>query len=383
MKFMKVVNKIFFLIKILIIFFYFGGSYALAETVEETGVGTATYEGVYTKKKVLEAIETAKSKACVNAFSKHIKKMDESKRMIFESIQDQIYNNLSEYMTCTTEVDVPDLSKKKSDEVKKIKANKKVSVAMRADIDVTRINIEIKKSSKVFDSSTGEKSSLAMIFFSRTIVGQREFEEKVTDVEQVTSSIEVDEEETDTGISSESTGTTATTTGGSTLKKANVTQYKVDDNDSIKLEAGMKEIFTKARFEPRSGKRLVRKKWRTFRDEIVESLESGGAIPEEVRWDIEDILMDKNISYVVFAYFDVGVPEMNPATGLQNVNVALAIAEIIRLGDSDPVSLGTISGVQTKGQGSDSEIAKNNGINKTAQKTAKKLVALINSKGIN
>ena len=254
---------------------------------------------------------------------------------------------------------------------------------MRADIDVTRINMEINKSSKVFDSSTGEKSSLAMIFFSRTIVGQREFEEKVTDVEQVTSSIEVDEEETDTGISSESTGTTATTTGGSTLKKANVTQYKVDDNDSIKLEAGMKEIFTKARFEPRSGKRLVRKKWRTFRDEIVESLESGGAIPEEVRWDIEDILMDKNISYVVFAYFDVGVAETNPATGLINVNVALAIAEIIRLGDSDPVSLGTISGVQTKGQGSDSEIAKNNGINKTAQKTAKKLVALINSKGIN
>jgi hypothetical protein len=369
MKFMKVVNKIFFVIKLLIVFFYFGGSYALAETVESTGVGTATYEGVYTKKKVLAAIETAKSNACVNAFSKHIKGMEESKRMIFESIQDQIYNNLSEYMTCATEVDVPDLSKKKSDEVKKIKANKKVSVAMRADIDVTRINMEINKSSKVFDSSTGEKSSLAMIFFSRTIVGQREFEEKVTDVEQVTSSIEVDEEETDTGISSESTGTTATTTGGSTLKKANVTQYKVDDNDSIKLEAGMKEIFTKARFEPRSGKRLVRKKWRTFRDEIVESLESGGAIPEEVRWDIEDILMDKNIS--------------NPATGLINVNVALAIAEIIRLGDSDPVSLGTISGVQTKGQGSDSEIAKNNGINKTAQKTAKKLVALINSKGIN
>ena len=383
MKFMKVVNKIFFVIKLLIVFFYFGGSYALAETVESTGVGTATYEGVYTKKKVLEAIETAKSNACVNAFTKHIKGMEESKRMIFESIQDQIYNNLSEYMTCATEVDVPDLSKKKSDEVKKIKANKKVSVAMRADIDVTRINMEINKSSKVFDSSTGEKSSLAMIFFSRTIVGQREFEEKVTDVEQVTSSIEVDEEETDTGISSESTGTTATTTGGSTLKKANVTQYKVDDNDSIKLEAGMKEIFTKARFEPRSGKRLVRKKWRTFRDEIVESLESGGAIPEEVRWDIEDILMDKNISYVVFAYFDVGVAQTNPATGLINVNVALAIAEIIRLGDSDPVSLGTISGVQTKGQGSDSEIAKNNGINKTAQKTAKKLVALINSKGIN
>ena len=59
---------------------------------------------------------------------------------------------------------------------------------------------------------------------------------------------------------------------------------------------------------------------------IVESLESGGDIPEEVRWDIEDILMDKNISYVVFAYFDVCVPEMNRNTSLQNVNVALVIA---------------------------------------------------------
>ena len=41
------------------------------------------------------------------------------------------------------------------------------------------------------------------------------------------------------------------------------------------------------------------------------------------------------------------------------------------------------SGVQSRGKGSDSEIAKNNAINITAKETAKKLVALINSKGIN
>jgi len=33
----------------------------------------------------------------------------------------------------------------------------------------------------------------------------------------------------------------------------------VDDNDTVKIEAGMKEIFTKARFEPVSGARQVRK----------------------------------------------------------------------------------------------------------------------------
>ena len=114
-----------------------------------------------------------------------------------------------------------------------------------------------------------------------------------------------------------------------------------------------------------------------LKGEIVDSLESGGGIPEEVRWEIEDLLMEKNVSYVVFAYFDVGVPDKDAATGNQIVNVALTIAEITRLGDGDPVSLGTISCVQMRGQGSDNSVAKNNAINKVANETAKKLVALI------
>ena len=367
--FMKVVSNFKNILFGLIILFVFESA---VHSLESRGANTTSFEGVYTKKKVKEALDIAKKKACLNAFKKYVQGLEESKRMIFESINDQIFNNINEYMACETVVE-ESIDKK----------GKKVSVVMKANIDVTRLDIEIKKSSKVFDSSSGEKSSLAMIFFSRTIVGQREFEEKVTDVEQKTKSIEVDEQETETGISSESTQTNATTTGGSTVKKANVTQYKVDDNDSIKLEAGMKEIFTKARFEPRSGKRAVRKNWKKFKNEIVESLESGGGIPEEVRWDIEDILMDKNINYVVFAYFDVGVAETDSVTGNKMVNVALSIAEITRLGDGDPVSLGTISGVQNRGKGADSEIAKNNAISLTAKATAKKLVALINSKGIN
>ena len=222
-----------------------------------------------------------------------------------------------------------------------------------------------------------------MIFFSRTVAAQRQFDERVSNVEKNTKGIEIDEEETDTGISSMTTETNVTETGGSTLKKADVTEYVVDDNDTVKLEAGMKEIFTKARFEPVSGARQVRGNWRELKNAIVDSLESGGGIPEEVKWDIEDILMDKNVNYVVFAYFDVGVPEVNTVTGNQVVNAALTIAEITRLGDSDPVSMGTISGVQKKGEGTSTDIAKTNAINLVAKATAEKLVALINSKGIN
>jgi hypothetical protein len=263
------------------------------------------------------------------------------------------------------------------------KKKKKVSVVMKADIDETRLDIEIKKSSKIFDTKSGEKSKLAMIFFSRTVAAQRQYDERVSKVEKNTKGIDINEEETETGVSSMTTETNVTETGGSKLKKADISEYVIDDNDTVKLEAGMKEIFTKARFEPVSGGRQIRKNWRSLKSEIVDSLESGGGIPEEAKWDIEDMLMEKNVSYVVFAYFDVGVPEIDSATGNQVVNAALTIAEISRLGNGDPINLGTISGVQMRGKGSNNDIAKNNALNLVATETAKKLVALINSKGIN
>ncbi len=343
-----------------------------ANAVEFRGVAVENFSGVYSKKKVNKTLEIAKAKACKNAFKKYVQDMEESKRMIFVSIEDQIYSNINEYMVCETVVE-ENVDKKE----------KKVQVVMKANIDETRLDIEIKKNSKVFDTKSGDKSKLAMIFFSRTVGAQRQYDEKVTKVEKNTKDIDINEEETETGISSTTTETNVSETGGSKLKKADISEYVVDDNDTIKLEAGMKEIFTKARFEPISGKRQLRRKWKSFKSEIVESLENGGSIPEEVKWDIEDILMEKNVSYVVFAYFDVGVPEVDPATGNQVVNAALAIAEISRLGDGDPVSLGTISGIQMRGKGSNNDIAKNNAISLVSQETAKKLVSLINSKGIN
>lgn len=377
MLFMKKSKNIIFFI----IFSFFTSTFAYAKV----GVGTENVKisGFgFPKKKVLQAIELAKPKACKDGFKKWIQdpiNLTESERMIFESIQDQIYNNLNEYMSCR-EVKVPDLSKK---EVKdKIKANQSVVVAMRAEVDKVRLLNEIKKSSKVFDSDTSEKSKLAMIFFSRTVSSQRQYDERVKNVEKSTSGIDINEEETETSISSETTTTNSTETGGSTLKKADVTEYIVDDNDTVKLEAGMKEIFTRARFEPVSGKRQVRKKWRELKSEIVDSLESGGAIPDEAKWDIEDILMEKGVSYVVFAYFDVGIPYTR-SNGNQGVDVTLAIAEVARLGNSDPVYLGTISGIIGKGNGPTNDTAKAMGIKDVSKRTARELVSLINSKGIN
>ena len=107
------------------------------EAVEFRGAAVETYKGAYSKKKVNEKMQIAKDKACQNAFKKFVQSMESSKRTIFISIQDQIYANLSEYMVCDRVVD-EQIDKKQ----------KKVSVVMKANIDTTRLDIEINKVQK-------------------------------------------------------------------------------------------------------------------------------------------------------------------------------------------------------------------------------------------
>ena len=105
---MKVVSNFKNILFGLIILFIFG---SVAYSVEFRGVATETYSGMASKKKINETLEIAKKNACKNAFNKYVQGMEESKRMIFESIEDQIYKNLNEYMVCSTVVE-EDLDKK-------------------------------------------------------------------------------------------------------------------------------------------------------------------------------------------------------------------------------------------------------------------------------
>ena len=81
------------------------------------------------------------------------------------------------------------------------------------------------------------------------------------------------------------------------------------------------------------------------------------------------------------AYFDVGLPLTDQATGNKAVIVTLSFAQITNLGGDFPSALGTISGVQMKGMGATEDSAKANALNLASIETGKRLIDLINSKG--
>ena len=348
----------------LIVFFSFQVS-----AVEYRGVGKTTYKGISSKKKINETISQAKDKACRNAFTKYVKSMEESKRLIFTSIENQIYSNLSKYMTCSTVVD-ESVDKK----------NKTVSVVMKASIDTARIDIEITKNSKIYQTKSTDKSNIVTIFFTRTVASQTEKDARVYKREDVTKGVDIKEKETSSGISSTTTETNATETGGSVTKQAAKVSYKVDGNDTVKIGAGMLEVLTKKRYEPIDPSFVV-DDYDNKLAVIREKLENGETIPTSIRNSMMKAFKQNDINYAVFGYFDVGVPQVDQASGNQAVVVSLNSADVWILGGKFPKRVGTISGVQMKGMGNDQLIAKNNAINLASKTTADRLVNLINSQG--
>ena len=336
-------------------------SYALA--VEFRGVGSVTYEDSWpSKEKINQYLDEAKSKACASAFKKYVSTMEESKRLIFTSIEKKIYANLNNYISCNTVVE-ENIDEK----------NKKVTAVMKANIDTTRLDIEITKNSKVFAAKSSDKLSIVVFFYSRTKSAQRSFDDKVSKGREV----EIKEQEKQDGVSSK----TIETTGGSTLKKASVSEFTVLPDDSIKIMAGMQERFTKSRFKIYQPRNVLRSQFLKADKRIVESLESGKSIPDDVLLEVEDSLIAKKINYYVMAYFDVGLPLTDQATGNKAVIVTLSFAQITNLGGDFPSALGTISGVQMKGMGATEDSAKANALNLASIETGKRLIDLINSKG--
>ena len=67
----------------------------------------------------------------------------------------KIYANLNNYISCNTVVE-ENIDEK----------NKKVTAVMKANIDTTRLDIEITKNSKVFAAESSDKLSI-VVFFTR------------------------------------------------------------------------------------------------------------------------------------------------------------------------------------------------------------------------
>ena len=309
------------------------------------------------------AVEDAK-KSAVRKYASHF---DSSRFRIFEKALPQVDAGIDSYV-----VEYEILEGKN-------KTTKQYEVMIEATIDETRIELLITSvSGEMAGSSDLEAPYITFLLVAREAESIKTFKDKVTDIEQKTTSVAAEERTTVEGeglaLDSHEEEIKAVTTGGSIERKSAQERYRVfmvTDAD-----AAVNEVFTKAGYEnvdPRDAEIDIQ----AFLDEYS----IGDDITATTRSSALNQCKGLTISFFAIGHMDVGPPEKDSATGMDRVYVKVS-AKVTDLKGRLPRTLASVRGIQYAGIGSNPQVARQNALNTAATRMAKDLVDQLRAKGV-
>tara|TARA_Y100000591_G_scaffold274679_1_gene251088 strand:- start:31 stop:1125 length:1095 start_codon:yes stop_codon:yes gene_type:complete len=345
-----------------------------AHAFEETGASTvdiSKYGSFEENKKKI--IEDASFSACLNVLDKYTGTFSTARLTNYEKVQSDIESNLSSYVECSSPIDENlDIATNEYSVVIKGKVNtNKIDKAMQ---DVAAVN------------NSDEPSEIVILLYTRTLESVKKKDDKVTKIEQNSTSVDVDQteasSETETSISSSNTETTKSVTGGNTVSSSESVKYKVSNDNTESITAGMEDILNEAGFELVPAFEFA--ELDDIQPAIMEAYALESDIPNELKRAVSTLMKDEEIPYYIDGIFDVGREEVDPATGLTVVGVSLTKATTYyrKEGKRRFKSIATVSGVQRKGKGTNPEEAINNALDLVSKEVAQLMVDKINAKGV-
>ena len=365
-----------YIIQITIILFIFlisiNKSYAFEETGSAT-ISTSEYGTFEENKKTI--INKAIEAACLNVLDKYTDTFSTARLTNYEKIQDLVESNLGDFVNCSAPID------ENMDF-----ATNEFSVVIKASVNTSKIDKELQDVSAINNSD--DPMDIVLLVFTRQVDSVKQKDDKVTKIDQTKTSVDIDQTEastdTDTSISSSSTETNQTTTGGSTVSSSEQVNYKVGNDYFDTIVGGMSDPLNEAGYE------LIEADY-VIDDEMFEAmmgdLAEKGKMSGDTKKEIAEILTDEEIPYFIEGVFDIGRQEIDPATGLSTVTVALKKASFmsfLRKGEwkKRPKSIANVGDIQRKGKGTNPSEAISNALGNITNEVAKLLIDKTNAKGV-
>ena len=335
---------------------------AQAGLVKVKAKGLAPYGLLSTADVRRSAIEDAKK----NALRSYAAGFDSARFKVFETEFQTICNQLDTYVVSYEIL-----------EDGKNKVSKNYEVVLEVSIDETRIEQAVSKASQAIAGDvSGDAPYIVFVMVSRQTATAKMFKDKQTDVTQ--QSVDTSEAQSigADGLSLKTSAdvTSVKTTGGSVERKAAVAEYKVFSTPDA--NGAMNEVFSKAGFET-VDPRDVDIDIMTFQAEFA----AGADISSETRKAAIDQCKNNEVAYFLVGSMNIGVPDIDPATGMSRVNVKVT-ASVSDLTKKLPRTVASVRGVQYAGLGSDPFVAQQNALNTAAAKSAADIVDQLRSKGV-
>lgn len=329
-----------------------------ADAVKVKAKGTAPYSlGAFSSVRK-DAVENAK----MNAVKKYAADFDAPRYKIFEQGFGQIEANIDQYVMNYELID--------SDKNKK---TKQYEVWIEASVNVSEINRLIQKLSPK-SAGNQEAPYITLLMVGREPENRKSFKAKKTDVAQSVQSGTSEESVTGNGASFHNEEIASSTTGGSVEHKADQVKYRTFTVTDV--DAALAEVFSEAGYEvvdPLDAELDVQ----MFKIEFS----AGADITASSRREALAQCRDLEISFFGIGYMDVGMAQIDPVSGMNQVFVKVS-AKITDLRKRLPKTVASVRGVQFSGLGPTPEVARQNALNAAAKAGAEDLVGQLRSKGV-
>jgi hypothetical protein len=353
---------------IFIMLIYSAGAFAGASS---KGMGEITFSG-WTSASAKEKSE-ARSEARISAIASWASSQGSSFLKNYDTVRDRVEANTDTYILSESIIN------EKTD-----KDSKTYKIVLKATIDDVRIKNLVNDSSAIQQTSSDDRSYMTFVFVSRRQTSVQSYDTKV--YKRVDNSNLEDGSEQEqanaSGIaySSESNKSSSSTSGGSTTLKADKITYDVASADEINV--AMSEIFSTSGFEVVEAEYLEAESGGLVSvDAFMEDFKTGDDISSKTKRDSAKGTKMLDIPYLALGTLDIGIREIDSATGNIRVNVTVT-GKMINVEKRFPKTVASVGPIIVAGLGPNQSVAESNALKKAANMAATELVNQLNSKGV-
>lgn len=354
---------------------------SLAQVVNAKGVATVSYATVVSQGDKDRAYRAAQ----VASIERYFAEAGEAEAENFDAIQTKIEENLDKFIMSTTvlnEQDQPGM--------------RKYSVAVRTELNVTKLRIALRGASKAGQAGPAGNSPMVYVFLGREVAAVKSFDDRVVKRAEVKLDSDVKASGTTRGsegenIQGNNIATTASKqktskvsvnqsinveTGGSTNRKSDETSYRMLSMASHKT--AVTSVFSQSGFQVADPDFVLA-------DGDMKSVNAdfskGSDLTPSTMRALVLSLRKAGVPLFVLATFDVGVAAQDPATGLQRVAVTVT-GRVLDVSGALPREVASVPPVQYFAVAPDNAIASTKALKDASLLAAKEIVSRLNAGGI-
>ncbi|WOJ93694.1 hypothetical protein R0135_00660 [Congregibacter variabilis] len=346
-------------------------SLSTAQTVESKGIASFTYSSRFGPS--AEDRKRAVVQANMSALERYLANSSEAKYKTFEQHRSEIEGALGDYII--DQVMISEDTDKKA---------KRLEIVLRATINATRLNVFLDSKSSVQAVSSGERSYMTFVFVARAQTSVKSYKAREFDRVDESSAVEGYEAQQGSGANvvyeAEESQSTTRESGGNSTQKSDVVMYDVFSSDGA--NTAMSEVFSTAGYEVVEAEYLVEEsKGLIDVDQFQEDFGVGDDIGGSTRRNAVKGLQLLEIPYLALGTLDIGVKDIDSASGLTRVAVSVT-GKVLDVSSRFPKTIAAVGPVQQFGLGPSETVARNNALKQAAQIAAEELTNQMNAKGV-